>query len=185
MLTVSRPQPHISCAQNYLRPSAIWGNTRASAAHSGDSGSVRRKILQDYANKVCEMFVGWRLAVSGDDIPRLIEAGSGVLDVNLLDASVLLDGTNVPAYGIVNEVAAWLRDRCEADRVPFHEIQEARVRVAFSASEVDRKGHRVRELHFQCRSQLVTDERVYEGVTDKHESWVGSSEGAPWVVEQQ
>jgi hypothetical protein len=146
---------------------------------------VRRKILQDYANKVCEMFVGWRLAVSGDDIPRLIAAGSGVLDVNLLDASVLLDGTGVPEYGITNEVAAWLRERCEADRIPLHEIREARVRVEFSASEADRKGHLVRDLRIQCRSQMVTDERVYEGAADKHESWVGSSKGAPWVVEQQ
>lgn len=146
---------------------------------------MRRKILQDYANKVCEMFVGWRLAVSGDDIPRLIALGSGVLDVNLLDVSVVLDGTSVPAYGIVREIAAWLRDRCEADRVPFHAIQEARVRIAFSASEVDRKGHRVRDLDFKCRSRLVTDERVYEGAADKHESWVGSSNGAPWVVEQR
>ncbi len=146
---------------------------------------MRRKILQDYANKVCEMFVGWRLAVSGDDIPRLIDAGSGELEVNLLEVSVVLDGAIVPAFGIVHEVAAWLRDRCQADRVSFEEIREARVHIAFSATEEARKGQRVRDLHFQCKSRLVTDERAYEGAADKHETWVGSLTGTPWVVKPQ
>ena len=147
---------------------------------------MRRKVLQDYANKVCEMFVGWRLAVSANDIPRLIEAGSGDLDVNLLDESVRLNGVDMATLGIAREVAAWLQDRCAADRVPVAELQEVRIRVAFNVSEkTGRNGHRVRDLDFKCKSRIVTDERTYEGALDKRESWVGSSSGAPWVVEQQ
>lgn len=147
---------------------------------------MRRKVLQDYANKVCEMFVGWRLAVSGDDIPWLIEIGSGDLDVNLLEGDVILNGSKPIELGIAREIAAWLQDRCAADHVPIAQLQEARLHVAFTASERRTKnGHPTRDLGFSCASRIVTDERTYEGSLDKRESWIGSATGAPWVVEDR
>ena len=146
---------------------------------------MRRKVLQDYANKVCEMFVGWRLAVSGEDIPRLIEIGSGDLDVNLLTADVTVNGSQPIELCIAREISAWLQGRCAADGVPRAELQEAWLRVAFTASERRAKsGHLTRDLGFTCASRLVTDEREYEGSLNKRESWIGSAAGTPWVVEQ-
>jgi hypothetical protein len=152
----------------------------------GDSGGVKRKVLQDYANTVCDMFVGWRLAVSGDDIPRLIEIGSGDLELNLLDGAVVLNGSTPTELGIAREVVAWLQDRCAADGVPMAQLQEARLHVAFTTSERRAKnGHPVRDLDFSCASRIVTDERTYEGSLAKRQVWVGSTTGAPWVVQEQ
>lgn len=129
------------------------------------------------------MFVGWRLAVTSDDIPRLIEIGSGQLDVDLLSSANQLDGVEVAPFGIVEEVGAWLRERCDADGIDIAELQEVSIRLRFSASETARsRRFPVRELDFELSSTVRTDERTYAGSLTKGERWVGSRSGTPWVV---
>lgn len=147
---------------------------------------MRRKVIQDYANKVCEMFVGWRLAVSKDDIPRLIDLGSGTIDADLLVVSMRLNGVDSPPLGIVHEIAEWLRDRCLADGVPYADLLEAQMSVSFRASErKTRRSARERSLEFECVSRIATSDRTYEGSLSKGERWTTSGSGAPWIVRDE
>lgn len=150
-----------------------------------NSGRVRRKVIQDYANKVCEIFAGWRLAVHENDIPRLIAIGSDELHANLLDGTVRVDGAEIEPLGIVLEIQAWLRDRCSEDNVPIDGLREAELTVTFVATQSRRRGRSARSLRFECSSRLATDERSYEGASVKDELWLGGVRGAPWVVTDQ
>lgn len=150
-----------------------------------NSGRVRRKVIQDYANKVCEIFAGWRLAVHENDIPRLIAIGSDELHANLLDGTVRVDGAEIEPLGIVLEIQAWLRDRCSEDNVPIDGLREAELTVTFVATQSRHRGRLARSLRLECSSRLTTDERSYEGASVKDELWLGGVRGAPWVVTDQ
>ena len=150
-----------------------------------NSGRVRRKVIQDYANKVCEIFAGWRLAVHEDDVPKLIEFGSSELQANLLDGTMRVDGDEVEPLGIVLEIQAWLRGRCIEDNVSIDSIQDAALTVVFVATQSRHRGRLMRSLRFECSSRLATDERLYEGASIKDEVWRGGTRGAPWFVADQ
>lgn len=145
---------------------------------------MRRKVVQDYANKVCQIFVGWRLAVHDRDIPRLIEVGDGHLRIDLLTGATLVDGRpELPPLGIAEELAAWLRDRCDRDRVDIGEVREAVLTVRFVAQErTTRRGTFVRHLQFDCHSRIDTGDRPYESALTTDEAWSRSSAEGAWFV---
>jgi hypothetical protein len=45
--------------------------------------------MQDYANQIAQMFVGYQLTII--DLPRFVEARRGRLEVDLLTDSTILD----------------------------------------------------------------------------------------------
>jgi hypothetical protein len=145
---------------------------------------VRRKVLQDYANKVCEIFAGWRIAVAPGDLDRLLEAGTGTVNMNLRTGATCLSGQAVEPLGISRELAAWLAaaDRAENDRLPLDQLTEANLAVSFRLSEDQDGRGTIRHLDFQCRSELRTDELSYTGRLDKREVWTRPAPGRPWMV---
>ncbi len=160
------------------------GDRSANGPASAIVNVVRRKVVQDYANKVCEIFTGWRLAVHEEDIPRLIELGAGELTLDLLDGTMTFDGTAITPLGIAGEITAWLQERLTADRVQRAGIESARLVVRFSATErTTRRSTFIRELKFACRSRITTDEKAYEGAKGTDEIWSKSFPESPWVVE--
>ena len=137
-------------------------------------------MLQDYANKVCEIFAGWRIAMA--DLERLRDIGSGSISIDLLTGATRLNGDDVDPLTISEELAAWLADRAEKDRVPLDELSAATLAVSFRVADDSRGQGNGLRVEFECASELQTDERSYAGQLVKRESWRRSGTSAPWIV---
>jgi hypothetical protein len=121
---------------------------------------MRRKVLQDFANVFCQMFVGWRLHIA-DDLQRLEQLTSGVLAIDILTAACQHNGADFPPLTIAVEIQAWFTDQLHKHAIPVHAIERAALVVEFQVGIEQRKRRRIRHLQFLCRSQIATAEKVY------------------------
>jgi hypothetical protein len=143
---------------------------------------VQKNILKGYANTACQMFSGWRILVSPGDLPLLLDAARGTVQVDLLTGNATLDGA--PAnIGMAREVAAWLREQAEKDGVPWDSLREATMRVKFDLSEVEGSAPatRVRRFIFDGTCVIGTDDQTYEGGFRKDETSIKVGDG-PWIA---
>lgn len=152
---------------------------------------MRRGLLKNYADTVCDILAGWRLHVSGTDMALLMEAGQGRLVLNLLDASAKLDDTPVP-FLFAEELRDWLQERAEKDGLGWVNISRAELEARFdfrerTASEKRRWwGSRptprlMRELKLDCLASIDTS--VGMATSRKTFREVGMKVGdGPWVV---
>jgi hypothetical protein len=143
---------------------------------------MQKNILKGYANTAPQMFSGWRLLVSPGDLPLLLDAGRGTVQVDLLTGAASLDG--MPAsIGMAREVAAWLRQQAEKDGVPWDSLREATMWVAFDLTEVEGSSPsiRVRRFIFDGTCVIRTEDRSYEGGFRKDETSTKVGNG-PWIA---
>jgi hypothetical protein len=144
---------------------------------------MRRGLVQDYANQVCQIFVGWRLLVSPGDLARLVDAGKGRLELDLKTGAARIDGSPVEfAFG--EELRDWLRHRADEDGLGWTEIRRADLVVDFAcARRPGRKpGVVVRELAFDCGSTVETSAGNASTTRSSREVAVREGDG-PWVAQ--
>ena len=142
---------------------------------------MQKNILKGYANTACQMFSGWRLVVSPGDLPLMMDAGRGTVEVDLLAGDAMLDGAPT-SIGMAREVATWLREQAEKDGVPWGSLREATMRIDFDFSDVegDAPTTRVRRLIFDGTCVIRTDDQAYEGGFRKDETMTKVGAG-PWI----
>jgi hypothetical protein len=127
---------------------------------------MKRKILQDFANTLCAMFVGWRL---GDDYEVLAALPDGTLLLELLGESAFhSSGINVNLW-ITGELSAWLKHRLEVHGIPIGAIINVSLRVQHKTDRIQTDRKKLVSFDFQCSSTIQTAEKTYSGtLVERH-----------------
>jgi hypothetical protein len=145
---------------------------------------MRRKRLNHCADIVCDMFCGWRLMNSYEDLVRL---GSGPLVINLLTDDCIFNGQPTHTLTIACELSTWFREDLAKHRIPLAAITEAKLdaelkmetrsAVASRGSYyIGKDGKPIEKGDFhtlaaRLHSTIATDEASYERSRSHYESW--------------
>ena len=71
-------------------------------------GSMRKGLMQDYANPIAQMFVGYQITLV--DIPRLVTIGRGQIEVDLFSGVTTIDNKSTSPFSISEAVTSWYKD---------------------------------------------------------------------------
>ncbi len=127
---------------------------------------MRRKVLQDIANTLCQMMVGWRM---GDDYELMAELPDGTLHFDLLNKTAAHSAGNSSALWITGELSAWLEHRLSVEKIDRNKMVHATLEVRYATSRIRTNRKKIVSFDFECRSSLQTDELEYCGiVVDRH-----------------
>ena len=129
---------------------------------------MRRKVLQDIANTLCQMFVGWRL---GQDYEKLANLPDGTLQVNLLLGQTQHSSGIEPILWITGELAAWFRERLIVYSIPLSEIQRCSLAITYTTNRIKTDRKKIISFDFSCTSTIKTDEVEYNGVLVERHSY--------------
>jgi hypothetical protein len=133
---------------------------------------VRRKVLQDFANTLCQQFLDLG---SGHDVKTFVSSGSGLYSMNILSGECSHDGAPIPELKACREYRSWLGEQMTKRNVPPGLLRaELAVRVTVRKASIrESAGTRFgsADLEFHCRAELATDEKVYIGEISGPHAW--------------
>jgi hypothetical protein len=145
---------------------------------------MRIKRLKHAADILCQMFCGWRLAMSK---PELVGLGSGVLEIDALTGNCYFDGRTIAQLSIAAELREWLKEDLASNQIPIELISRAWLKAHLSFSEISWGERKTNGLYFndsgavrtdkmhrcliQCESEIVTDEAMYRSEFEDLEEW--------------
>ncbi len=116
-------------------------------------GAPSEAELEALPERLCQIFLGWRL---GDDRDALLALGEGALRIDLLTGECWCDDEPLPALGIAAEL-----DR-ELDRVGLADrLEAAHLDALFAARPYRSRGREGTALELACRVVLRVDGREY------------------------
>jgi hypothetical protein len=144
-----------------------------------------KKRLKNTADTACQVFCGWRLMASK---ARLIELGSGPLEIHLLTGQCFFKGVPFEQLPISKELQNWFMKQMAAQKIPVEAIKRARIRADIALTLIpwdDRKNKeqvfysggqvlQTTEMHkclIECECELVTDMASYTSRFDDLEEW--------------
>ncbi len=139
---------------------------------------MRRKVIQNYADTICQMFCGWQLM---NDFKQLDRLGSGLLTIDLRTGACVHDGKPTDQLSIARILQAWFFDRCARDAVPTDALTKVLLEAELTISLSDTQ--RDTSMRFsdprppfvgcdiRCRSSVDTDEGTYRGEFTDFEEW--------------
>eukprot|EP00456_Euglypha_rotunda_P079837 TRINITY_DN76978_c0_g1_i1.p1 TRINITY_DN76978_c0_g1~~TRINITY_DN76978_c0_g1_i1.p1 ORF type:complete len:140 (-),score=16.83 TRINITY_DN76978_c0_g1_i1:199-618(-) len=129
---------------------------------------MRRKIVQDFANTLCQMLVGWRM---GEDLEVLAALPDGTLSINVLEGAASHDKIGAIQLHVAGELQSWLSDRLNASRIPAQIISSAEITVKIRTDRVDTNRKRIVSFDFSVQSVISTDECSYVGKLHETHRW--------------
>jgi hypothetical protein len=129
---------------------------------------VGRKILQDVANTLPQMFVGWRMV---EDLETLAELPDGTLEIDVLTETVRHSSGLTPRLHIAGELAAWLRNRLDEARLSPTEITKAHLAVVICTERIVKARKRLILLDFACTCTVTGYGRTYVGHLVETHKW--------------
>ena len=146
---------------------------------------MRRKRLQHAADTLCQMFCGWRLVNSFEEITRI---GTGTLKIDAISGSCKFNDQEIASIRIAGELNAWLNRDLEKHSIPVAEISRAELTATLTVSRVQTKQRRMKTYFFDsdgkhiaqnnrtrceitCHSEIATDEAVYRSELKDIEEW--------------
>jgi len=129
---------------------------------------VRRKILQDYANTLCAMLVGWRM---GDDLEVMADLPDGELSVNVLKGVATHSLVGVIELGVAKELQAWFFNRLKVSNIPPEEIKLATLKAGIKTDRIATNRKKIISFDFTLQSAIETNERSYLGRLKEVHSW--------------
>jgi hypothetical protein len=131
--------------------------------------TLRRKVLQDFANTLCQQFLDLG---SGHDVGTFVRRGSGLYSMNLLNGECSRDGAAIPELKVCREYRLWLAEQMSKHSVPPGLLRaELVVRVVVRQSSLRDARLGSADLEFHCKAELVTDEKVYAGEASGPHPW--------------
>lgn len=129
---------------------------------------MRRKIIQDFANTICQMLVGWRM---GDDLEALAGLPDGTLLVDVLAGTASHDIAGNIQLRVAGELQPWLSHRLSINRVPAHSIASATVAAEIRTDRLDTNRARIVSFDFSVHSAISTDESSYTSELQEVHRW--------------
>ena len=122
---------------------------------------MRHKRFQNHVETMCDMFCGWRLANSIDELSRLVP---GKIEIDVLSEQCWFNGSPINSLNMASELSIWLRKDLQQYKIPVEALQTASVTadiqiVSFIVGTKKRKPSRMWKIC--CRSVLATDEQTY------------------------
>jgi hypothetical protein len=129
---------------------------------------VRRKVLQDFANTLCQMLVGWRMA---EDLELLAALPDGTLTIDVL-AGTACHSVNGPVrLHIAGELKAWLEHRLSECRIERSEVETTLVIAGIRTDRIATNRKRIISFDFSVDSTIATAEREYRGKLCEVHRW--------------
>jgi hypothetical protein len=132
------------------------------------AGLVRRKVLQDIANTLCDMLVGWRM---GEDLETLSDLPDGTLRFDLLNCQASHSVGRDLSLHVAGELSAWFEHRLREHGISRADILRAELVADFSTDRVKTNRKRIVSFDWKCSSRITTDEKVYEGQLKEKHQW--------------
>jgi hypothetical protein len=129
---------------------------------------MRRKVIQNYADVLCHMAIGWRME---DDLEKLAELLDGSIEVNILTGRALHSQAGDLSLRIAGEMQAWLKQRLSVDRIPEDAVVRAEIRLDVRTDRIRTDKKRIVSFDWDCHSILATDERTYESQLAEAHTW--------------
>ncbi len=129
---------------------------------------MRRKIIQDFANTLCQMLVGWRM---GDDLEILSELPDGTLSIDALTGTASHDVVGNIQLHVAGELQAWLSYRLGINQIPIQSISGAAVTTQICTGRLATNRKRIVSFDFSVQSTITTDECCYIGQLHEVHHW--------------
>jgi hypothetical protein len=129
---------------------------------------MRRKFLQDIANTLCQMLVGWRM---GDDLETFAQLPDGTLEVDCLKGTAHHSVSGPVSMLVASELTAWLGHRLEVHRFPSAELRTATVTARIRTDRIATNRKRVVSFDFAVESRVATTSHEYLGALTETHAW--------------
>ena len=137
---------------------------------------MRRKVIQHYADVLCHIAIGWRMA---DDLETLSDLPDGTILFDLLTGSATHSTAGELDLRIAGEIEAWLKARLAADHIPEQLILRAELQLSSKTDRIRTDKKRVVSFDWSCASLISTDEKTYESHLNEAHTWHGWTATAP------
>ncbi len=141
--------------------------------------SVRRGLMQDYANQIAQMFIGWQITVV--DMPRLVAKGQGRLEVDLFGRTTRLDGEPTSPLSVSEAVHGWYENAIVRDGLGETFVRQIHITCAFDIAESEHNLDSERHVKFDCNVTIEAENGSWTGTSRKSEVWRRSGD-QPWIV---
>jgi hypothetical protein len=129
---------------------------------------VRRKIIQDLANTLCQMLVGWRMT---EDLEILAALPDGTLSIDVLSGTVSHDVAGDIQLYIGGELQSWLSHRFRVYLIPLQAVLAAMVTAQIRTDLLVTNRQRIVSFDFSIRSLITTNECSYIGQLQGVHRW--------------
>jgi hypothetical protein len=134
---------------------------------------MRRKILQDLANTVCQNYIDLS---GGFDAAVFACYGSGTALMNFLSGECTFNCKPIPALKSSAVLREWLHQRFAAHNIAVQKVALAQMTVTVGVSNLKFRrsyGHAFFSgcFYFDCESKIRTDERAYHGQMSGEKIW--------------
>jgi hypothetical protein len=140
---------------------------------------IRRGLMQDYANQIAQMFVGWQIGII--DLPRLATIGRGCIRIDLLSGASSVDGRPCEPFSITDAVRRWLDDAIIRDELNPAQVQQVSISCMFDVAESQSVDTVERTVNLDCTVELTAESGSWSGSSRKSERWHKSDTG-PWLI---
>jgi len=140
---------------------------------------MRRKRLNHYADVMCKMFMGWRMA---DDLETLSDLPDGTLTIDLLLPASHHGISGPMKLHIADEIHSWLKAECLKENISFAELRKAELTVAMDTSRVKTDKKSVVCFSWNCHALIQTDEADYTASSSETHKWHNRERPQPEVA---
>jgi hypothetical protein len=153
-----------------------------------------KKRLKNSADVACQMFCGWRLTASKN---RLVELGSGLLEIHLLTGECFFEGISVNSVAIGTELQLWFGKELAAQKIRPEAIVTATLKANIQLNLIpwakrenkeqlfytDNQEVRTAEMHscvIECESEISTAKASFVSRRRDVEEWPKDWPKASW-----
>ena len=143
-----------------------------------------RNVLKNAADTLCRVFCGWRQISSKN---RLVERGSGFLEIDVLTGECFFDEEQIPKLPIATELQLSLQHLLTANRVREPIVRDRlRVRLLFNTINWEERKNAVEKFYvhgehihstqmhqckFQGEAEVTQGARISRSEYEEIEEW--------------
>jgi hypothetical protein len=137
--------------------------------------------MQDYANQIAQMFVGYQIDFV--DLPRLTAVGKGRLEVDLNQDATHLNGEAVAPFQITEAVRGWYVDALARDHLSRDFVKSIEIDCAFEITQSESDGRIRRHVQLDCSVKLEAENGTWTGRKRRNEEGKRQG-GGPWMLQE-